>query len=176
MRVCLLFAVLCSFYSAFGQFRFEHLGVRDGLSQSSVNDILQDREGFMWFATQDGLNRYDGYDFSAYNKETQPSLAGNFTWSLVEDENGCIWLASQSGATRLDWKNGKSTRFYIDKANKVNSIYNQVSTIRIRKNEVFISFDGKGTYRILDTEFADSTEIELSKSHIWHSQHDTLRN
>jgi ligand-binding sensor domain-containing protein len=43
--------------------RFNHLSIKDGLSQSTINDILQDQRGFMWFATQDGLNRYDGHEF-----------------------------------------------------------------------------------------------------------------
>ncbi|MCH8961557.1 MAG: hypothetical protein IH820_09605 [Bacteroidetes bacterium] len=46
--------------------RFEHLSLEDGLSQSSICDILQDRDGFMWFGTDDGLNRYDGHTFTVF--------------------------------------------------------------------------------------------------------------
>ncbi len=129
----------------------------------------------MWFASQDGLNRYDGYDFTVYTIDTEPPIAGNFTWSLAEDAQGNIWLASQSGATRLDWKNSKSTRFYFDQSNKVNSIYNQVSKIRIDHNDVFISFDGKGTYRIRATDYLDSLEVELGDIQVYYPKQDSLR-
>lgn len=46
--------------------RFDHLTVQDGLSQSAVTVIFQDKQGFMWFGTQDGLNRYDGYNFKVF--------------------------------------------------------------------------------------------------------------
>ena len=49
--------------------RFTHLTTNDGLSQGYVVDILQDRRGFMWFATRDGLNRYDGYTFVVYKHD-----------------------------------------------------------------------------------------------------------
>lgn len=45
---------------------FTHIGLEQGLSQSTVSDIVQDDRGYMWFATHDGLNKYDGYDFTVY--------------------------------------------------------------------------------------------------------------
>ena len=49
--------------------KFEHLTLENGLSQSTINAIVQDRQGFMWFGTQDGLNRYDGYDFKIFKHD-----------------------------------------------------------------------------------------------------------
>ena len=57
--------------------RFTTLGTRDGLSQSSVNCIFRDSDGFMWFGTQDGLNRYDGYSFTVYRHDPA-NPAGSF--------------------------------------------------------------------------------------------------
>ena len=54
-----------------GNIAFNHLTVDDGLSQSSVTCIFQDRKGFMWFGTQDGLNRYDGYKFKVFQKHSK---------------------------------------------------------------------------------------------------------
>src|SRR5437016_6322434 len=54
---------------------FEHLTTKDGLSHSRVNRILQDRQGFMWFATWDGLNKYDGYKFIVYRNDPDDSTS-----------------------------------------------------------------------------------------------------
>ena len=66
---------------------FNHLTVEDGLSQSSVTCIFQDAKGFMWFGTQDGLNRYDGYNFKVFKNdpEDSTSLINNFIFSIYED-------------------------------------------------------------------------------------------
>jgi len=65
-------------------FKFEHLSLEDGLSQSTVYAILQDNKGFMWFGTQDGLNRYDGYQFTIYrhNPTDSNSLSHNEIFTL----------------------------------------------------------------------------------------------
>ena len=79
--------------------RFTHLTTNDGLSQSYVNAILQDRRGFMWFGTRDGLNRYDGNDFVVYKHSPSDagSLAANFIEDLKEDDQGYLWVATLSG-------------------------------------------------------------------------------
>src|SRR5689334_8688286 len=80
-------------------FRFTHLTTSDGLSQSNVKAILQDRRGFMWFATRDGLNRYDGNTFVTYkhNPSDPASLSANFIFDLMEDDQGYLWIATLSG-------------------------------------------------------------------------------
>ncbi len=78
---------------------FRHLTNEDGLSQCHIFAILQDRQGFMWFATQDGLNRYDGYTFVVYkhNPDNPESLSDNVIRDLVEDDNGNLWIATSTG-------------------------------------------------------------------------------
>jgi len=85
--------------------RFGHLSVEQGLSQSTVYSVLQDRRGFMWFGTQDGLNRYDGYDFTVYKPvDGQPdSLGHHFVHVVVEDPQGYLWVGTDSeGVDRYD--------------------------------------------------------------------------
>jgi ligand-binding sensor domain-containing protein/signal transduction histidine kinase len=79
--------------------KFAHLTTNDGLSQSNVTEILQDRRGFMWFATLDGLNRYDGNAFVVYkhNPNDPGSLSANYIWDLMEDDQGYLWIATNSG-------------------------------------------------------------------------------
>ncbi len=73
---------------------FNHLTIEDGLSQSSVTCILQDRSGFMWFGTQDGLNRYDGYNIKVFknNPGDSTSLTDNFIFSICEDLSGILYI------------------------------------------------------------------------------------
>ena len=78
---------------------FHHLTVDDGLSQSSVTCILQDKTGFMWFGTEDGLNRYDGYNIKVFknNPTDSSSLANNFIFTIYEDSSGTMYVETQGG-------------------------------------------------------------------------------
>ncbi|PYQ08403.1 MAG: hypothetical protein DMF82_01465, partial [Acidobacteria bacterium] len=66
--------------------RFDHLSLEQGLSQSSVMDILQDRRGYIWLATEDGLDRYDGLSFKVYKHDPADaaSLPSSFVWDVDE--------------------------------------------------------------------------------------------
>ncbi|MEM7764677.1 MAG: two-component regulator propeller domain-containing protein [Pseudomonadota bacterium] len=78
---------------------FDHLGVDAGLSQSNVLAVLQDSRGLMWFATEHGLNRYDGYQIEQFKRErgNPDALSNDFIFDIVEDANGDIWLATNGG-------------------------------------------------------------------------------
>ena len=79
--------------------RFDHLSLEQGLSQSSVMDILQDRRGYVWLATEDGLDRYDGLSFKVYKHDPADaaSLPSSFVWDVDEDAAGNLWVATTSG-------------------------------------------------------------------------------
>jgi ligand-binding sensor domain-containing protein len=96
--------------------RFTHLTTNDGLSQGYVADILQDRRGFMWFATRDGLNRYDGYDFVVYKHDPNDpgSLNSNFLQDLLEDDEGYLWVATNTGVSRFDPATERCIRYLHD--------------------------------------------------------------
>ena len=100
--------------------KFSHLTTNDGLSQSNVTAILQDRWGFMWFATRDGLNRYDGNAFVVYkhNPSDPGSLSANYLQGLMEDDQGCLWIATLTGgADKFDPKTERFTRYRHDPSN-----------------------------------------------------------
>ena len=80
---------------------FRTIDIRDGLSQNTVYQIMQDRQGFMWFATQHGLNRYDGLQFKVYKKDNS-TLGRNFITVLYEDREGYIWVGTDGGLFRYD--------------------------------------------------------------------------
>jgi len=78
--------------------KFEHISSLQGLSQNAVSSIIQDSDGFMWFGTLDGLNRYDGYRIDVYrnNPNKEFSLADNYINTLYEANNGKIWVGTSS--------------------------------------------------------------------------------
>lgn len=83
--------------------KFKNLTVDHGLSQNSVYAIVQDRRGFMWFGTKDGLNRYDGYSFRIFKHDPadSTSISDNFVTRLYEDTQGRLWVGTQNGGINL---------------------------------------------------------------------------
>ncbi len=85
--------------------RFKRLGIENGLAQSSVQAIVQDPQGYMWLGTEDGLQRYDGYDFTTYRHDPADpgSLADNAVNALTVQPDGTLWIATQEvGLDRFD--------------------------------------------------------------------------
>ena len=118
--------------------RFTHISTKDGLSQSTVFDITQDKRGYMWFATFDGLNKYDGYSFNIYrnSKEDSTSIANNSIRSILTDSKGRIWIGTDCGlslynATQdcfYNFQNGKTETSRIDNITEVTDSTLLVST------------------------------------------------
>ncbi len=95
-------------------FHFEHLSVKNGLSSNRVNNIIQDRHGFYWIATVDGLNRFDGSSFKVfrYNRNDSLSLANNSCNILLEGDDGDIWVATMQGVCRYQKKKGVFKNYF----------------------------------------------------------------
>jgi signal transduction histidine kinase/ligand-binding sensor domain-containing protein len=91
-------------FSQTGNPKFSHLNALDGLSQGQVNAILKDHEGFMWFATDGGVNKYDGYRFTAYrhDEENPASISNNIVYDVAEDDAGNLWMATGSGLDKFN--------------------------------------------------------------------------
>ncbi|MGB0385232.1 MAG: two-component regulator propeller domain-containing protein [Ardenticatenaceae bacterium] len=82
-----------------GTLRFRRISVEDGLSSPVVTGMIQDRQGFIWVATESGLNRYDGYRFVVYKHDPNDpnSLSNNVIEAFVEDDAGNLWLGTEHG-------------------------------------------------------------------------------
>ena len=80
-------------------FQYEKITIEQGLSQGMIFDILQTRDGFLWIATKDGLNRYDGKQFKVYrnNPSDSNSLPSDDIWNIHEDKKGNFWVGTQNG-------------------------------------------------------------------------------
>ncbi|MGD8397583.1 MAG: two-component regulator propeller domain-containing protein [Anaerolineae bacterium] len=84
--------------------RFDRISMRDGLSDDVVYAILQDQQGFMWFGTDNGLNRYDGYQFTVYHSEPgdAASLSHDTVYAIHEARDGDLWVGTRNGLDRFD--------------------------------------------------------------------------
>ncbi|MBL0745475.1 hybrid sensor histidine kinase/response regulator transcription factor [Chryseolinea lacunae] len=100
----MMLAFLCVNASA-QKLQFDNYSLPQGLSQSTVVSMFQDRHGFLWIGTEDGLNRFDGYAFKIFRKDaadTAHTIAGNFVWDIVEAPDGKLWIGHEGGISCYD--------------------------------------------------------------------------
>jgi len=99
------------------QIRFEKISIEHGLSQSSVTSIFQDSKGFIWFGTEDGLNKYDGYEFIVYRHDPNDpaSISDNSISSIFEDQNQVLWIGTYGkGLNRFEQGKEQFTHYRHD--------------------------------------------------------------
>ncbi|MCB0283723.1 MAG: hypothetical protein KDF60_14145 [Calditrichaeota bacterium] len=152
--------------------RFDKLSSKDGLSQNTVSSILQDSKGYMWFGTQSGLNRYDGYSFKVYSDLTNknnPYDSKNIT-SMKEDINGNIWIGTATDGITV--YNSHTARFSkippVDEASiSINEIYIDsrqnvwIATENSGLQKYDLNFNHKKTYK-----FNPDDENSLSSNRV----------
>ncbi len=108
--------LVCDFISAqpfSPKLVFEKLTIENGLSSSAIYSIHQDRTGFLWFGTEDGINRYDGYNFKVYRYQPGKinSLSGYTVNTIFEDSDGILWIGTRDGLNMFDPSTEEFTHF-----------------------------------------------------------------
>jgi signal transduction histidine kinase/ligand-binding sensor domain-containing protein/CheY-like chemotaxis protein len=150
--------------------KFTRLTPNEGLSQGHVTAILKDRQGFMWFATDEGLNKYDGYAFTAYKNDPQDatSLCNNFVRDLWEDQAGNLWIGTTSGLDKFDRKQ----EVFIHYNPHLRSIYvedifqDRLKRIWIGSNDGLYLFDpDKGTFQHYEHHENDTNTLSHNTIH-----------
>ena len=136
--------------SVFGQIsnlKFQRLTIKEGLSQSTANTILQDNFGLIWLGTQEGLNMFDGYDITHFKHQIKKSgtLSSSYILKLYESSDNTLWVATKNGG--LNYKNPISNLFYRTKQELLNS--NIVFTDIIEDDDGFLwlSTERTGLFR-----------------------------
>ena len=127
---------------------FGKISVEEGLSNSFVNCLLQDRTGFVWFGTDDGLNRFDGYEVKVYRNDPSDnsSISENIIWALWEDHSGNLWIGTKSGGLdKYDPLTNKFEHWEIDSASpeEINITYIYEDS----KSNIWIGTYHNGLYR-----------------------------
>ncbi len=127
--------------------RFDRLSLEHGLSQASVYSIVQDHQGFLWFGTEDGLNRYDGYQFKVFrhNPDDPHSISNNFINTLMIDSVGTLWIGTDVGLNRYYPDTDGFISFRHDSASP-NSLSNNTVTAIVENSpgEYWIGTDDGG--------------------------------
>ncbi|RRN77500.1 hybrid sensor histidine kinase/response regulator, partial [Pseudoxanthomonas sp. SGD-10] len=124
MKACFFFCILLFrmlLHPTFAQnlnnipedFKFQHFTSANGLSQRSVMAIVQDRKGYLWFGTRDGLNKFDGNKFIVYRHDLNDtnSLSNNNIHSIYEDSYGNLWIGTQIGLNKYNPKTDQFIRY-----------------------------------------------------------------
>lgn len=146
----ILFALLNATAIYYPQsFKFNNLTVEKGLSNNDVNTLIQDRTGFIWFGTEDGLNRYDGYNFKVFRHESDDSnsLADNTIWALMEDSKGFLWIGTKSGKlNRYDPVTESFTLYQLTP--NIESISSIAALFEDRIGNIWIGTRTRGVYRL----------------------------
>ncbi len=138
--------------------QFEHLTVDDGLSANTVLCFLQDSRGFLWIGTYDGLNRYDGYNFTVFKNlpEDSLSISDNMVSTLCEDKDGDIWAGCGwgGGLNKFNRDTEKFTRYLPNPNNPASISSDRIKSICTEKSgNLWIGTDGGGLeYMDLDKE------------------------
>ncbi|MCZ2483985.1 two-component regulator propeller domain-containing protein [Aquirufa antheringensis] len=154
MKRLFFFLAMCAVLSlqAQKQTRYERLSTASGLSQSSVYKIIQDKQGFLWFATGDGLNRYDGHNFKIYrNDPSDPTtLSGSEIFTVAQDDEGNLWVGTRnSGLNKIELATGKITRITKGPGGQDLSNSNIPSILNIGKGRMGVAVLGVG-YLVYD--------------------------
>ena len=117
--------------------RFTHYDNDDGLSQNSAYAIVKDKHGFIWIGTQDGLNRFDGYQFKQFKHDSSNpySISGSYILSLFIDESGELWIGTfNGGLNHFDYATERFTSYQHDAENSSSISSNRISSNSIQKN------------------------------------------
>jgi signal transduction histidine kinase/ligand-binding sensor domain-containing protein len=147
LSILILLPVNSALYSQ--SLHFNHITTANGLSNNSVNDIIQDRTGFLWLTTDDGLNRFDGYQFKVFRHslENENSISDNSLLSLMLDSKDNIWIGTRSGWLNCyDPVKDHFTKWKIEsdliKQNSITSLYED------SRQKIWIGTYRSGVYRL----------------------------
>lgn len=145
--------------------RFERMPLREGVSQSIITAIIQDNRGFMWFGTEDGLNKYDGYKYTVYrynpSRYNDPhTLTGITVETLYEDSAGFIWVGTRSGLDKYDPSSGTFVHFRAEPGVNGKLGHNVIKTVcEGPGGNIWIGTEGGGVDK-LDPETGVFTHVE----------------
>lgn len=145
--------------------RFSINTIDDGLSQSSVYTITQDKQGFIWMGTLDGLNRFDGYNFKKfYAEEGNPtSLSSNLIKQIIQDDQGYIWIATDEGLNKFNPRTEEFTQYLHSETNEKTLSSNKIISLIDAGEHLWIGTQDEGLVK-LDKESGSAIRFNTQNS------------
>lgn len=127
---------------------FKRITIDDGLSQTSIEYLYQDSEGYMWIGTADGLNRYNGHEFEVYKyKDGANSIAANYIAAINEDKEGDLWIGTSKGLNRINQDTKEISTYLPGENGQGISHYNICEILVDSKGDIFVATeDGLNLY------------------------------
>lgn len=157
IKLLVFCCLLCFAQSAYSQNNtlVDCLGIEKGLSNSAVRCVFQDHNGFLWFGTYDGLNRYDGYDFKIFRNSDgdTTTIANSWINTITEDHNQKLWVGTRQGVSIYNMVSGKFSGVYYKPAN------HHAQPQKISDNTKAIEVDAKGNV-FVETEYRGLIKFE----------------
>jgi two-component system sensor histidine kinase ChiS len=145
--------------------RFERISIEQGLSQVAIYCIFQDSTGLMWFGTEGGLNKYDGYTFTVYKRDLEDphSLSGNTISSIYEDSTGALWIGTEGeGLNKFDRTTEQFTHYQHDPDNPRSLSDDFITTIyEDSSGTLWIGTEGGGLNKLVPS--SSSTFVKPSE-------------
>ena len=160
LNMIILISTVDKCYASLDNLTFNNINVEKGISQSTVEVIFQDSKGYIWLGTNDGLNRYNGYDYKIYNyEEDQNSISHNGITDITEDKDNNLWVGTVQGVNKINPDTGEIKNY-----TENNGRIKDDST-----TEIIVTKDNKvlvGTYEGLNiyNEENDTFQVILSEN------------
>ncbi|RDY27159.1 histidine kinase [Romboutsia weinsteinii] len=167
--IFLLSMYKCDVY-AYTNINFRNITNEDGLSQVTVETIIQDKQGYIWIGTNDGLNRYNGYEFKVYrhSDEIENTISNNYIVDLQEDRKGYIWVGTANGLSKIDPKTQIIENYFTSEDKGNLSHYNIGDILITNSGDVLVgTSDGLNIYDEKNNRFERILENELSSQLIY---------
>ena len=169
--IALFIFLNCSIAAQNANLKFQRLTIKEGLSQSSANSIIQDNFGLIWLGTQEGLNMFDGYDITHFKhqiKQTQ-TLSNSYILHVYEDSQQILWVATKNGG--LNYKKPLSNHFFRTNQEWLNSKIIITDIIEDGEGFLWLATEKSGLFRyhhISDSIKRFNTENGLNNNSVSH--------
>ncbi len=156
LLIILLITTNIVYVSAYNNINFKNITSEDGLLQGTVETIIQDDQGYIWLGTNDGLCRYNGYEFKIYkhDEELENSITNNYIVDIKQDNSGNIWVGTANGLSKIDTKTDLITNYNMNDEEKSLSHYNIGDILITKSGDVLVgTSDGLNIYNEKKDEF-----------------------